>query len=165
MEIKKKSRKEIAYGARFPNETISLRAYWPNHVQSSANVTMLFTMNNAVLFWSIPILQFILTSCSIPALVLISDGNSEIGARVRSNIYYLICLSNLLGSRTVKNPIFSPKRPIYLHTCATSSELPSVMSSMIPAVISSIFECDWKSTKITLKLNDVSIQCYKYWQN
>ena len=39
-------------------------------------------------------------------MVLISDGNLEIGAHVRSNICYLICLRNLIRSRAVTNIFF-----------------------------------------------------------
>ena len=39
-------------------------------------------------------------------LVLILDGYSEIGAHVRSNRCYLICLSHLFRSRAVLNRIF-----------------------------------------------------------
>ena len=42
--------------------------------------------------------------------VLISDGSSERGAHVSSNICDLICLRHLIRSRAVKNRFFSPKR-------------------------------------------------------
>ena len=64
-------------------------------------------------------------------MVLILDGNSEIVAHVRSKHCYLICLRHLIRSRTVTNRIvFSPKRRIFLHACATCSELPSTLSPM-----------------------------------
>ena len=62
------------------------------------------------------------------SMVLILDGNSEIGAYVRVNICYLICLLQLLRASTVTNRIFSPKRPIILYACATCYELPSDIS-------------------------------------
>ena len=34
-------------------------------------------------------------------MVLMSDGSSEIGAHVRSNFYYLICVRHLIRSRAV----------------------------------------------------------------
>ena len=37
------------------------------------------------------------------AMVLILDGNSELGAYVRSNICYWICLRNLITSRAFTN--------------------------------------------------------------
>ena len=39
----------------------------------------------------------------IEGMVLILDGNSEIGAHVRSELYYLICLGHLIRSRAVTN--------------------------------------------------------------
>ena len=38
-------------------------------------------------------------------MVLISDGNSEIDAHVRSNLCYVICLRHLINSRVVTNRI------------------------------------------------------------
>ena len=49
-------------------------------------------------------------------MVLILDSNSEIGAHVKSNLCFLT--------------IFPKKRPIFLHACATYSELPPNISSM-----------------------------------
>ena len=57
---------------------------------------------------------------TLPYMVLILDGNSEIDARVRSNLCYLTCPRLLISSRAVTNRIFFyPKRPIFLHACAT----------------------------------------------
>ena len=65
-------------------------------------------------------------------MVRILDGNSGVGAHVRSNICHLICLRDLIKSRAVTNRIFfSPNRPIFLHGCATCSKLSSNISSMI----------------------------------
>ena len=64
-------------------------------------------------------------------MVHILDGNSEMGVRVRNNLYYLICLRHLITSRAVTNRNFSsPKRPIILHGCATCFELPTNISTM-----------------------------------
>ena len=55
----------------------------------------------------------------VKAKVLILDGNSEIGAQVRSILLYFICLRHLLRSRAVQLQIdfFSSKQtyvPLYL---------------------------------------------------
>ena len=56
-------------------------------------------------------------------MALISDGNFEIGAHVVANLCSLISLRHL---RDVTNRMFfSPKRPTFLHACATCSEIPS----------------------------------------
>ena len=60
-------------------------------------------------------------------MVLILDGYSEIGAQVRSDLGYLICLRHLFKSRTVTN---LKESHIFLHTCAKCSELPSNISTM-----------------------------------
>ena len=39
----------------------------------------------------------------LQAVVLILDGNSEIGAHVKSNLCYLICLRRFIRSRAVKD--------------------------------------------------------------
>ena len=50
-------------------------------------------------------------------MVLILDGNSEIGAHVRSNLCYLICLGHWIRSRVVINrDFFYEKNPIlFMH--------------------------------------------------
>ena len=59
-------------------------------------------------------------------MVLILDGNLEIGAHVGSNLCYLICFRHLIISRVITNRIFyTKKKLIFLHVCATYSELPS----------------------------------------
>ena len=64
-------------------------------------------------------------------MVLILDGNSEIGSHVRSNLCCLICLRHLIRSRTLTNRIFfSQKITICFHACATCYELPSNISNM-----------------------------------
>ena len=45
---------------------------------------------------------------NVATMVLILDGNSEIGAHVRSNLCYLSCLKHLIRSRIDTNRIFSP---------------------------------------------------------
>ena len=47
-------------------------------------------------------------------MVLISIGISVIGAQVRSNPFYLICLRHLIRSRAVTNRISSPKKTYFL---------------------------------------------------
>ena len=54
--------------------------------------------------------------------LLILDGNSELGARVRSNLCYLICFRHLLGSRAVTNRNVFSKKIIFFHPCETSSD-------------------------------------------
>ena len=46
-----------------------------------------------------------LLQCNAP-MVRILDGDSEIGAQVRSNIFYLICLRHLIRPRAVSNRMF-----------------------------------------------------------
>ena len=69
--------------------------------------------------------QFIPISISI-----FLDENSEIGAHVRSNLCYWTCLRRLIRSRELKN-LFFPKRPIILQDCATCSQLPSYIISLV----------------------------------
>ena len=61
---------------------------------------------------------------SMPDMVLIWDGNSEINAHVRSNPCYLICIRHLIHS-SQKSDFFFSKKQVSLHRCATYSELPS----------------------------------------
>ena len=63
-------------------------------------------------------------------MVYILDGNSAIGAHIRSNLCSLIGLRHLIRSRAVTNPTFYPKTPIFLHTCASYSEIPSYICTM-----------------------------------
>ena len=52
---------------------------------------------------------------NVHCMVLKSDGNSEIGAHIRINLSYLICLRHLIKSRSVTNRIFFfSKKPIFL---------------------------------------------------
>ena len=52
-------------------------------------------------------------------MILILDGNSEICAHVKSNLFHLICSRHSIWSRVVTNQKFSsPKWPIFIHTCA-----------------------------------------------
>ena len=53
-------------------------------------------------------------------MVLILDGNSEIGSNDTSDLSYPICLGHLFRSRSVRNlKFFFSKRPVFFHTCAT----------------------------------------------
>ena len=64
-------------------------------------------------------------------MVLILDGNSDIGAHVGSNICYSISLRNSMRSRAVKNRFFFLRIiPIFLHACATCFVLPSNISTI-----------------------------------
>ena len=54
---------------------------------------------------------------------LILDGDLEIGAHVRSNLYYLFCLRHSIRSSSATNQIFSLRKDIFsLYACATISE-------------------------------------------
>ena len=66
-------------------------------------------------------------------IVLVLDGNSEIGLHVTNNLYYLSCLRHLIRSRAVtyrncENQ--KRQRPIFLYACATCYELPPNLSTM-----------------------------------
>ena len=63
-------------------------------------------------------------------MVLTSDGNSEIGAHVRINLCYLICLRHLIRSRVVTIRSISPKKTFF-----PSCQLPAIkhISTMIPS--------------------------------
>ena len=65
---------------------------------------------------------------AIPCMVLILDGNSLRGAHITRNISYSTCSRHLISSRAVTNRVFYPKRPNFLHACATCIELPSNIS-------------------------------------
>ena len=64
-------------------------------------------------------------------MVLILDGNSEMGVHVRINICYLICLRHLIRSRATQIGLFPPKIPIFLDVWAACSELPPIMSTKV----------------------------------
>ena len=66
-------------------------------------------------------------------MMLVLDGNKEIGAHVRSNLCYLI------RSRAVTNLIFLFKRPIFLHACATCFEVLCVQEVITPIYIMSYY--------------------------
>ena len=63
-------------------------------------------------------------------MVLILKGNSEMGALVRSNLWYSICLEHLISSRVVTNRIFLSGNTRFLHACEPWSKLPSYKGSM-----------------------------------
>ena len=67
---------------------------------------------------------------TIMSIVLILDGKSEMVAVVRSN-RQLNCLRHLIRSKLVTNRIFPRKKTYFLHTCATCSEIPFNMCTMI----------------------------------
>ena len=71
---------------------------------------------------------------SLCFMVLILEVNSEIGVNVWSDLGYLIWLRRLFRSRAVTNQYFFLSiRPIFRHTCATCSGLPSL--SLFPLSI------------------------------
>ena len=82
-------------------------------------------------------------------MVLILDGSSEIGAQMRSNLWYLNCWRHLIRSRIVTNQTQkTPKSPIFLHVCATCFEQPSYISTMGKT-------CNKAFSKIFLRLCNV----------
>ena len=64
-------------------------------------------------------------------MVLILNGNSEIGTHVRSNFCELICLRHLIISRAVMNWIFFfSAKTYFLHACKPCSELPTNIAAL-----------------------------------
>ena len=57
-------------------------------------------------------------------------GNSEVGAHIRSNLWYLICLRHWIESSHISYFIFNSEKTFLLHACATCSELPYNISNM-----------------------------------
>ena len=57
-------------------------------------------------------------------VAIILDGKSEMGAHVRSDIDYLACLRHLLDREQSQIERKKLRRPIFLYTYATCSELP-----------------------------------------
>ena len=74
---------------------------------------------------------YVYSPVSVSIIVLILDGNSVIGASVMGNLCFLICVRHLIRSRAVKNRLFYPK--IFLE-CASCSELPSHISTMVSSI-------------------------------
>ena len=64
------------------------------------------------------------------SIVVLLDGNSEIIAHVRSNLFYLICIRHLIRSICKKSEFFSLKRSFFLQACSTCSKLPSNIRTM-----------------------------------
>ena len=63
-------------------------------------------------------------------MVLTLDGSSEHGANIWSKSGIAICWRHLVTSYESSNPIFFLEKTYFLHKCATSSELPSNVSTM-----------------------------------
>ena len=63
-------------------------------------------------------------------MLLILDGNSEIGTHVTSNLCYLACLKYLIRSRAATKRIFFSEKTYFLYARATCFELPSNISTM-----------------------------------
>ena len=70
--------------------------------------------------------------CNTSVILLILDGNTDIGVHIRRLLWHLICLRHFLRSRevTIRIFFFSEKNPILLHACATCFELPSNICAM-----------------------------------
>ena len=81
-------------------------------------------------------------------IVIILDGNSEIGVHFTKNHWYLICLRHLITNRI----LFTMKRPIFFHVCTTCSELPSNISTMILQLDSPFFQF-WFRCILNVTLN------------
>ena len=67
-------------------------------------------------------------------MVLVLDGNSEIGAHVRSNLFPLFmfkAFGQIESISQIEIYFISLKRPICLHACATCFELPSHIGTMV----------------------------------
>ena len=75
-------------------------------------------------------------------MVLILDGDSEIGINVRNNHRLFICLRHLISSRAIISRIFSssPKRPIFHLACATCSAIPSNISTFATMALQSSWQ-------------------------
>ena len=57
-------------------------------------------------------------------MVLLIDGNSYVGAHVMRYIWYFTGLRHLIEGSHKLDFFLTPKRPIFLHACATFSDLP-----------------------------------------
>ena len=65
-------------------------------------------------------------------MVLILDGSSEHDAHLWRKLGISICLRHLVTSIELSNPsFFSQKTPILLNTCATCSELPTYIRTVV----------------------------------
>ena len=64
-------------------------------------------------------------------MLLILDGNSDIGAHVRSNLCYMIFVRHFIRSRAIINAIFFYLNHFFLHARAICSELPSDLRTMV----------------------------------
>ena len=65
-------------------------------------------------------------------MVLVLDGNSETGAHIRSTVCFLYLFKAFDWIESShKADFFSPKRPTFIYVCATCSELPSNMRTMV----------------------------------
>ena len=79
---------------------------------------------------------------------LILDGNLEIGAHVRSYLCYLSGLRHLFRWKAVNNRFFSPKTLIFLHACATCSELPSSIITMSESMLANVRSLQYKQNSL-----------------
>ena len=79
-----------------------------------------------------------ITIMSVQDIVLILDGISEIDAHVRNILGYLICIRHLIRARVITNWMFLSDF-FFVHACATCSESPSYISTMIQEVLNQIY--------------------------
>ena len=90
-------------------------------------ILYIFFFNHIELFSFNLFLYQIKAAGQFNILILISDGNSDIGAHVWSNICYLICLRHLFRSRAVTIFFFFFRRNIFSFFFAQyDSYLPSI---------------------------------------
>ena len=95
--------------------------WYPVHPYLSAAVSIGSEINNLYMLDKWPFIR-----STRKTIVLISDGNSWIGAHVRVNLSFLTCKQRLVREQA-QIRYFYPKIPIFLHVCATFKELPSMV--------------------------------------
>ena len=88
--------------------------YWPFEDKTSwtYEIQMLIRITMSNKYVREGALSFLLRSAS-STIVLMLDGSSEICTHVRSNLYYLIYLRHLIGSRAVDNRIFVSEKTYF----------------------------------------------------
>ena len=72
-------------------------------------------------------------------IVLILDVNSEMGAHVRSKIGKLPRLKPFFQNKSSRNLNVMSEKSIFLHKCATCSELPSYIRTMLYTVLDTTY--------------------------
>jgi len=87
------------------------------------------------------------SSLKVETMALILDGTSEIDAHLRINLYYFICITHLIRSRTVTNrPFFKvPYFPSYARKMFWNTTLYNTMVKLFcgfpKAVLNSFLPC------------------------